>query len=636
MSGIFGVFNRNGKPVDKEVVRLMLDANSYWEPDDSGTWIKGQVALGHTMLWNTPESKYEHLPSQKDYLVITMDARLDNREELADKLDLMDRPIDRFTNSDFILESYRKWGEDCPKYLLGDFAFAIWDEKQQQLFCARDHVGIKPFYYYLDNNKFIISNEIQVLLAHVDLENVLDENAMAFYLKHGFLSDLDMTFYKNVHKLHPATSFTVMADKEKKRTYWKAEECPKIRYNSLDEYICRARELLEKAVDARIRSIYPIASHLSGGIDSSSIAVLASRKLNKSGHVLTGFNWIPVLDESAETDYFEWGNSKKIAVLENIEHQAVDLSENDILELYKTRDIRNGDTITFWYEHQVQKHASKRNIRVILSGTGGDEFISNNSYGYIAGFLWRGEFKRAYRAFRLEGMGSKHPYLGSVKRFYSQVIHPSIPDWLYCMYNGTYCCFNEVSKYINPLLAKSIKRLKANDKLLKSIGIRNKMLNACNDGLIQTRVESWNVSGRSKKIEYRYPLLDKRIVEFALGIPEEIFRQNGNGRFLFRRVIKGLLPQKIIWSNTKYEPRRVEKYIAISQKAQSKWRRLLAAEDQEDNNTGYFKLDSICHEIDNYSLKGCFLESDYDSITTITNLILAVETCRRINNAQKS
>jgi len=145
VSGIFGVFNRNTKRVNKDTINIMLDAMSYWESDDHGIWINGTVAFGHTMLWNTPESKYEHLPLEKNAYVLTMDARIDNRDELAKELVLPDLPLEKIGDSEFILSAYRKWGEDCPKYLLGDFAFAIWDGNKRQLFCARDHVGIKQW-----------------------------------------------------------------------------------------------------------------------------------------------------------------------------------------------------------------------------------------------------------------------------------------------------------------------------------------------------------------------------------------------------------------------------------------------------------------------------------------------------------
>ena len=138
MSGIFGIYNRNGDPVSPEIVEKILAALSSWKPDDSGTWINGPVALGHTMLWNTPESKLERLPHSTENLCITIDARLDNREELVGKLEMYSRPLEKITDSDLVLAAYSKWGEGCPQHLLGDFAFAIWDGNDNKLFCARE------------------------------------------------------------------------------------------------------------------------------------------------------------------------------------------------------------------------------------------------------------------------------------------------------------------------------------------------------------------------------------------------------------------------------------------------------------------------------------------------------------------
>jgi len=145
MSGFFGIFNRNRKPVERTMAEKMLEKMSEWEPDESDLWIDGSMALGHAMLWNTPESKYEHLPLQKYAYILTMDARIDNRDELAKELDLPDCPMSEIGDSEFILAAYQKWGEECPKHLLGDFTFVIWDTKKQQLFCARDPLGIKLF-----------------------------------------------------------------------------------------------------------------------------------------------------------------------------------------------------------------------------------------------------------------------------------------------------------------------------------------------------------------------------------------------------------------------------------------------------------------------------------------------------------
>lgn len=618
MSGIFGIFNRNGNSVDRNIVENMLESMSSWDPDERDLWINGPVALGHTMLWNTPESKYEHLPLQKDVYVLTMDARIDNRDELAKELILPERPMSEIGDSEFILAAYQKWGEQCSKYLLGDFSFAIWDEEQQHLFCSRDYFGIKPFYYYLDDERFIFSNDIKVLLAYDNIDYIVNESAVASYLKYNFLVEQDTTFFENIHKLSVATNITIMASKEKRYTYWKAEDCPKIEYKSLDEYIKVARDLLEKAVDSRIRSVYPIASHLSGGLDSSSVSVLASRKLALNGHRLTGFNWIPVLDSKADRNYYEWGNSKKIALLENIEHCAINLSEDDVLDIYKTLDITFGDTLHFWYEAQIQKYASKKGIRVILSGTGGDQFLSNS--GYIEGkrISWLQKFKKVHKVLVEENFGSRKLILGYIKKIYSFITNHFVPNWFFCVYNGTHCGFNRVLNYLQPSVLKLISQ-QVDDRFGQENSVRNGMLLSLNNAPIQTRLDSWNVSGRQHKVEYRYPLLDKRIVEFALGIPEEIFQYNGKERFLFRRIIENLLPQEIAFSDTKYEPKRVEKYVEITQKAQNKWRKLYVSK-----NNKYIKLNKLFKEIDKCAEKNAMHSSEDDIIISVTNAILVI------------
>lgn len=619
MSGILGIFNRNGNPVKKKIAEDMFETMSYLGSDEHDLWIDGPVALAHAMLWNTPESKYEHLPLYQDEYVLTMDARIDNRDELAKELELPDRPMSEIGDSEFVLAAYRKWGEECSKHLLGDFAFVIWDRKRQQLFCSRDYIGVKQFYYYLDNEKFVFSNDIKVLLACSEIEILYDDDAIAKYLRPDFNVEQDFTFYENVHKLLPARSITVRRDEKKETIYWKAEECPKIRYENIDQYLDSARKLLEKAVYVRIRSAYPVASHLSGGLDSSSIAVLASRKLAESGQSLTGFNWIPALDGSDISNYYEWNNSKKIALLENIEHQAIGLSEEDIFDIYKTLNVMHGDTLHFWYESQIQKYANNKNMRVILSGTGGDQFISHKGLIPKVRISWKKRFKKVHRTLVSESLGSRDLILKYIQKFYSFIVYRAMPDWLLCIYNGSYCSYR-VPKYMQPTIAKKIKKLQANIWQTNNMNIRNSMLSNVSNGSIQARLESWDISGKSNKIEYRYPLLDRKLVEFALGIPEDLFYHNGQERFLFRHIIEKLLPQEVIWFDTKYEPKRVKNYIETTQKSQKLWRNLY---NFEDKNCKYFKLDELFREIDM-----CKSEN-HGIIAYIASSILIIESLKK-------
>ncbi len=171
MSAIFGVFNLDGKPVSPDTLQAMQQAMAYWGPDGDGLLCEGGVGLGHLLLHNTPESLYESLPSkhQDTGLLITASARLDNREELCRALAVPHPVRPTLPDSTLILKAYEKWGDECPDRLLGDWAFAIWDPRQQRLFLARDHHGNTGLYYYANARCFAFASSLKGLLALPDV-----------------------------------------------------------------------------------------------------------------------------------------------------------------------------------------------------------------------------------------------------------------------------------------------------------------------------------------------------------------------------------------------------------------------------------------------------------------------------------
>ena len=180
MSGISGIFRRDGLSLSPEELQITTSPMTHRGPDGIHAWTSGPIGLTHLMLWTTPESLLEKMPAKNSTgnLVITADARIDNRDELTLLLGWQGRSIEKITDSEFILGAYETWGEDCVNRLVGDFAFAIWDQNQQTLFCARDHMGVKPFYYYQSTNCFAFASEIKGLLEDdrgVLLEKVTKE-----------------------------------------------------------------------------------------------------------------------------------------------------------------------------------------------------------------------------------------------------------------------------------------------------------------------------------------------------------------------------------------------------------------------------------------------------------------------------
>ena len=210
MSAIVGIYNLDDRPVNHADLVHMVDILAHRGPDGAAVWCEANVGLGHRMLHTTPESLSETLPfvDKSRDLVITADARIDNREELTEALGLSAETAKQLSDSQFILQAYIKWGEDCPNHLLGDFAFVIWDGRKQKLFCARDHFGVKPFYYYHAPGKFFaFATEIKALLTLADVPRQLNELRVGQYLT-GMFDDKEITFYEGILRLPPAHVMT--------------------------------------------------------------------------------------------------------------------------------------------------------------------------------------------------------------------------------------------------------------------------------------------------------------------------------------------------------------------------------------------------------------------------------------------
>lgn len=584
MSTIFGIYNRSEKPVKAEILQKMHVAMSYWLPDESGDWHRGAVALGHEMLWNAPESKLEHLPAKRDHLVITMDARLDNREALAKQLDMADRPLQQIADSELILAAYCQWGEECPKYLLGDFAFAIWDDKKQHLFCVRDHLGIRPFYFHLSDTLFLFANDLKGLVAHPDISNEMSDEAVANYFVHSLLISPSRTFFKEIQKLPPAHTLTITVSTVCRQCYWRPEDAQKIILPDAKAYADKLRELLEQAVHDRLRSDYSITSHLSGGLDSSTIAVIAARKLREQGEKLLAFNWVPQPAANEDPTHYEWANSKTTADTEGISHSYVSISTEDIAHFMSNHNITYGDSAGFWYEYPVRKAAQKKNSRTILSGWGGDELCTYHGHSFYANMLKEGNVVTLLRELRRVTHKKKNPVRSFLRFVYHQLLIPFVPRRFYCKMPKNKCIerssFQFVKKEFLPVVNRE-KNKTLSLTMQPQRTIREHMLAYLQHGHLQGRIESWVASSFNNRLEYSYPLLDKRIVEFVLGVPAKYFVHNGTGRYLFRSAAEGILPEKILWAHKKPESHRVDRSLSMSYSAYK-----LIIQDMSKRNVG--------------------------------------------------
>ena len=279
MSGILCLCNRDNSPVDTNILTVMAQSMSRRGHDGPDIWQKNNIGFGHISLKTTPESIKEMLPFSdgSSGLSITADARIDNRTELFVLLGLGGAQAGTITDSLLILYTYKKWGRRCAEYLVGDFVFLIWDSIKQQLICARDHLGIKPLYYYLSGNIFAAASDVQALLTHPYVPHTLNEARIADFLVTQ-LEGIDKisTFYHEIYRLPPAHVLTLSGDKMHISEYWRLDPEFETHYKSDNDYTEKFTEIFSRSIRDRLRCNGQVAAMLSGGIDSSSIVAIAS------------------------------------------------------------------------------------------------------------------------------------------------------------------------------------------------------------------------------------------------------------------------------------------------------------------------------------------------------------------------
>jgi asparagine synthase (glutamine-hydrolysing) len=307
MSGIVGIINLDGAPVDRDLLKRMTDSMSFRGPDAQEIWIDGNVGFGHTMLRTTFEAETEKQPLTLDGKVwLSADARIDGRKDLIIELEAKLRtklqiphgsngngPQWRIPNdAELILFAYQAWGEDCVKHLIGDFAFAIWDGRERKLFCARDHVGIKQFYYAALSDCFIFSNTLNSIRVHPRVSENLNEVAVGDFFLFGQNEDLSTTIFSDIRRV-PAGNLLTLSSSLAIRRYWGPSPDREIKFQRRAEYVERFQELLAQAVDDRLRT-NRVGVSMSGGLDSTSVAAVALDLWRQRGesHELEAFSGV--------------------------------------------------------------------------------------------------------------------------------------------------------------------------------------------------------------------------------------------------------------------------------------------------------------------------------------------------------
>ena len=256
MSGIVGIFQQDGAPIEPALLQSLVDFLAYRGPDAQDSWMETSICLGHTLLRTTKESLAERQPAGLEGRYwITADARLDGRTDLLAALDLAESGIGHsLPDSELILRAYAKWGSACVEHLRGDFSFAIWDAPAKQLFCARDQFGIKPFYYANVGSVLVFSNTLNCIRLHPAVSGRLNDLAIADFLLFDMIQEPAATSFADIQRLPPAHTLVCGRDGISLRRYWVLPVSAPIHHKRPMECVEQFRELLDQAVADRLRT----------------------------------------------------------------------------------------------------------------------------------------------------------------------------------------------------------------------------------------------------------------------------------------------------------------------------------------------------------------------------------------------
>lgn len=278
MSGFVGVFHLDRSPVDSALLHRLTDFLRFRGPDAQHFWINGNVGLGHTLFKTTEESERDCQPLTLDGRNwIVADVRIDAREDLFAALEAAGEPgiaQTDWTDAELILRAYRVWGVDCVEHLLGDFAFGIWDAACQQLLCARDHMGVKPFYYAQVGSSVIFSNTLDCIRRHPLVSDRLNDLAIADFLLFGSNQDTATTSFAEIRRLPPAHRAIWSRSGLHSGRYWSMPIDEPLFYKRPGDYIDQFHDLLRRSVADRLRT-RQLWVFMSGGIDSPTLAAAA-------------------------------------------------------------------------------------------------------------------------------------------------------------------------------------------------------------------------------------------------------------------------------------------------------------------------------------------------------------------------
>jgi asparagine synthase (glutamine-hydrolysing) len=555
MSGIVGIVNIDGVPVDRELIWRYTEFLSYRGPDAQQVYVDRNVALGHTLLRTTHESRTESQPLTLDGKVwLIADARIDGRVELLRQLPASSVSKSNPNDAELILSAYEAWGEDCIHHLIGDFVFAIWDTRTQRLFCARDHLGVKPFFYAHVPNTFIFSNTLNALRLDRRVSDKLNELAIGDYLLFGHNQDLSTTTFLDVKRLPAGHTLTVSNGIASTQCYWRPSDKNELRFRDRRSYIERFDELLTSAVDDRLRT-NRVSVSMSGGLDSTSLAAIAHRSFNQNESVRA---FSIVYDSLIPDEEHHYSQVAAAHIGIPVTHIVAD--QFPLFDRQVPSDMEHPEPFLlspFVGQFNALLRLCSQHGRVALTGFDGDTLMNEPANSYFASTARTLRFKEFTSALgwyvktqgRLPGFGLR----SWLKRSFHRTNTGSFyPEWI----DESFAKRTNLAERLQQGSNNEVKHSDARPGTL--LGLASKVW--------APLFEGYDPGATRLALEFRHPLIDLRLLEFLLSIPSIPWCLD---KYILREAMQHVLPGIIL--NRRKTPLGGDPALQMTRRGSVRW-----------------------------------------------------------------
>jgi asparagine synthase (glutamine-hydrolysing) len=554
MCGICGIFfSDRERRVDARSLAAMNRRILHRGPDDEGFLVEDNVGLAMRRL-SIIDVKTGHQPlsNESGDVWIAYNGEIYNHEALRTELEARGHRYRTRSDTETIVHLYEEYGRDCVKYLRGMFAFAIWDRRARRLFCARDRLGIKPFYYRWDGTTFLFGSEIKAILEFPGTAAEFNRGTLAEYLAFGYVTQ-STTMYEGINKLMPG--HTLELDERGSlniEQYWDLAATPDLEIRPRSYYVQTYRELLEQAVSSHLMSDVPLGMFLSGGLDSSAVAALATKiRGERIQSFAVGYG---------EEEYSELPYAREVAQHINSEHHEVRLGRDEFFAALP-RLIWHEDEPIVWPSsvslYFVARLARER-VTVVLTGEGSDETLAG--YARYAWTLINSRIDHAYRRFTpallrdlvRRGIGSSSLTAALRRKLDHTFLMRDGGGWTSFYFDNFYSAFSAVEQA--PLLTSEALAV-AGEAYAGSMQPWEQSSGDLLQRLLYTDIKSYLVELLMKQdqmsmaasIESRVPFLDHALVEFAATIPAKYQIHGLAGKFILKEAVEDLLPASIVY-----------------------------------------------------------------------------------------